>query len=180
MDFPDFDNDIQVNDDTTNHNHFGNNINDIYQVPSFPTNQDFGMGGVMNSMDWASPIDEEELKRQEARRVEEEERRNKLNEKIRRELEGKQENRQRAMEWTQRWEDQRQNNIKKKKEFNRLNEEEYLKNRETIKEGKTNPWDKVIENIQLKDGDHKGLRDVSRMKAVILQRKADFVNMKMK
>jgi hypothetical protein len=84
------------------------------------------------------------------------------------------------MEWTQRWEEQRQNNIMKKKEFNRLNEEEYLKNREAIKEGKTNPWDKVIENIQLKDGDHKGLRDVSRMKAVILQRKADFINMKMK
>jgi hypothetical protein len=138
------------------------------------------MQGGMNSMDWASPIDPEEQKRLDARKAEEDERRNKLNDKIRKELEGKQENRRDAAEWLQRWDELRQGNIAKKREFNKANEEEYLKNRELAKEGKTNPWDRVIENIQLKESDHKGQKDITRMKAVILQRKADFINMKMK
>ncbi len=177
MDFPDFENnDIQINDEDTNQNHYGN----IYQAPIYQQSTEYGIQGGMNSMDWASPIDPEEQKRLDARKAEEDERRNKLNDRIRKELEGKQENRRDAAEWLQRWDELRQGNIAKKREFNKANEEEYLKNRELAKEGKTNPWDRVIENIQLKESDHKGQKDITRMKAVILQRKADFINMKMK
>ena len=68
----------------------------------------------------------------------------------------------------------------KKKEINNTNEVEYLKQRAEKKERNINPWDKVISNIQLKEGEHKGVKDVSRMKHVILQRKTDFVQLKMK
>ena len=104
----------------------------------------------------------------------------KLSAKISKELEDKQNLSISAIEYLQRWEDQRANNTQKKQEYNRANEEEYLKQRELEKAGNINPWDKVIQNIQLKEGEHKGLRDVSRMRSVILQRKNDFVNLKMK
>lgn len=193
MEFPDFDNtnDIQIGDDNTPQNYNQNN-DDFYaqmgeseqnnNTPLYDNNNDGqGFSGGVNAMDWSSsPMDPEEQKRIDARREEEEERRNKINEKIRKELEDKQNTRKDAAEWLQRWEERRQGNIEKKREFNKANEEEFLKNREEAKKGNTNPWDKVIDHIQLKESEHKGIRDISRMKSVILQRKLDFVNMKMK
>lgn len=55
-----------------------------------------------------------------------------------------------------------------------------MNNRDLIKEGKKNPWEKVVENIEIKESDYKGTKDVSRMRAVILNRKGDFTQMKMK
>jgi hypothetical protein len=178
MDFLE-DNDIQINDDN-NFNFSQPNTNQavdfntLYsQVPQF-TQQAY------SPMDWSSPLDEEEQKRFELRRKEEDERRLKLNEKIRKEMEDKQQIREKGSEWLRNWSEQREDKVLKRKNFNRLNEEEYIKNRNIEKDEKTNPWDKVIENIQLKESEHKGQKDVSRMKAIILQRKADFVNLKMK
>ena len=53
-------------------------------------------------------------------------------------------------------------------------------NRNLIKDGKKNPWEKVVENIEIKESDYKGTKDVSRMRTVILNRKGDFTQMKMK
>ena len=62
-----------------------------------------------------------------------------------------------------------------------------MKNRKFEKEvnsclfkGKSNPWEKVVENIALKDSDYKGSKDVNRMKNVILTRKNDFVQLKLR
>ena len=183
MDFPEFgneenthnNNDIQIDEEPINH-FGGNNWSEPRQLRS-DVNY---MGSTEGTYDWGNSLDPEEQKRVEARRGEEEERRGKLSAKISKELEDKQNLRKRAIEYLQRWEDQRANNTQKKQEYNRANEEEYLKQRELEKAGNINPWDKVIQNIQLKEGEHKGLRDVSRMRSVILQRKNDFVNLKMK
>lgn len=48
-----------------------------------------------------------------------------------------------------------------------------------MKEGKKNPWEKVVENIELKESDYKGSKDVARMRSVILTRKSD-IQIKMK
>jgi hypothetical protein len=48
------------------------------------------------------------------------------------------------------------------------------------KEGKNNPWERVVENIEIRESDYKGTKDVSRMRTVILNRKGDFTQMKMK
>ena len=74
----------------------------------------------------------------------------------------------------------RENNIKKRHEFNIDNETDYLSTRDLIKDGKKNPWEKVVENIEIKESDYKGTKDVSRMRTVILNRKGDFTQMKMK
>jgi len=74
----------------------------------------------------------------------------------------------------------RESNLTTKKEFNINNEKEFVERRKEAKDGKINPWDKVVENIQLKESDYKGSKDVSRMRSVILTRKGDFINMTMK
>lgn len=179
MDFPEFDNDggdIVVNDENTNqnlnnnYNNFQYNENAFFTPNNNNTFEDFG----------ALSTDPEELKRINERKQEEEERRRKLNEKISKELEDKKFLREKAFKYLESWENERSTRINKKKEFNNTNEVEYLKQRAEEKEGNINPWDKVISNIQLKEGEHKGVKDVSRMKHVILQRKTDFVQLKMK
>lgn len=192
MDFPDFEdvNDIQINDkdnNTTNnidhqedkYNFTNTNDNHNEAVPAYNNmSTDVNYNNICQNNEWASPIDPEEEKRIEARRDEEKLRRDRLNEKIKKELEDKQDKRKQAVEWLQRWDERRHNDIEKKKEFNKSNEQEFIKNRTEAKDSNSNPWDKVIENIQLKESDHKGVKDISRMKNVILQRKSDFVNMK--
>ena len=161
-------------------NQFGGQNNQNFSQPMV-NNNIMDTGNTYNNMDWGvTSTDPEEEKRLAARQDEDNERRQKLNEKISKELQDKQDLRKEALEHLQRWEAQRSNNISKKKEFNKGNESEYLKQREGENSGNVNPWDKVIQNIQLKEGEHKGQRDITRMKAVILQRKNDFVNMKMK
>ena len=163
--------DIQINEDTS-----GGYRNDFYGDAPIQQNT-YSMG-----MEWGNTntYDPEEESRMNERKAEENERKKVLNERISKELDDKQKLRNEAFEYLQRFESQRSNNISKKKEFNRSNETEYLKQRSEEKAGNINPWDKIIENIQLKEGEFKGIRDISRMKAVILQRKNDFVQLKMK
>jgi len=37
-----------------------------------------------------------------------------------------------------------------------------------------NPWMKVIENIELKEADYKGTKDIFRMREIIITRKNDY------
>ena len=68
--------------------------------------------------------------------------------------------------------------LNKRQEFNKQNEIEFLENRKAVKEGKKNPWERVVENIEIKESDYKGTKDVSRMRSVILVRKGDMMKMK--
>ena len=192
MSFPDLgDNDIQISNDYQNTNtNYMNMNNDMFGGTDSTNlgggNLDGGftgknnMSGGMNYDMMVNMGSLEDQKRDEERRKEEDERRAKMNERMSKEQEDKQSDRLKAHEWLRNWEDQRHHNLAKKKHFNVSNEELFIKNREEAKQGKTNPWDKVIENIQLKESDYKGTKDISRMKSVILQRKSDFINMKMK
>jgi hypothetical protein len=68
--------------------------------------------------------------------------------------------------------------LAKRQEYNRSNETEFLENRQAVKEGKKNPWEKVVENIEIRESDYKGTKDISRMRNVILTRKGDMMKMK--
>ena len=103
-------------------------------------------------------LDEEEIKRQEQRMAEENERR------------------EEAMKFINEFEQKRQEEITKRKQINIKNEEDNLANRKLIKEGKKNPWENVVENITVKESEYKGTKDVSRMRNVILARKNDKLN----
>jgi hypothetical protein len=49
-----------------------------------------------------------------------------------------------------------------------------------IKDGNENPWDKVAQHIEVRESEYKGTKDVSRMRTVILTRKNDFTQLKLK
>ena len=72
----------------------------------------------------------------------------------------------------------RQNNLRKRQEFNKSNEVEFLENRKRIKDGKQNPWEKVAETVEIKESNYKGTKDISRMRNVIISRKSDIIKMK--
>jgi hypothetical protein len=60
--------------------------------------------------------------------------------------------------------------------LNVKNENDNKENKKLLKEGKLNPWEAVVENIDIKESDYKGTKDVNRMKEVIINRKNDNLN----
>ena len=68
----------------------------------------------------------------------------------------------------------RQEVIQKRKSENQKKEEENLENKKILTEGKINSWEIVVENIEMKDSEYKGNRDINRMREVIINRKNDF------
>ena len=118
-------------------------------------------------------LSEEEQKRIEARKLEEDERRKKIEEKINLELKLKNELKEKASAFLVDFEQKRLEAKKLKKKQNINDEENAKKEKELIKEGKKNPWEYVVQNIDLKDSDYKGSKDITRMKEVIIERKND-------
>ena len=118
-------------------------------------------------------LSEEEQKRIEARKVEADERRKKIEEKINLELKLKNELKEKASAFLVDFEQKRLEAKELKKKQNINDEENAKKEKELIKEGKKNPWEYVVQNIDLKDSDYKGSKDITRMKEVIIERKND-------
>ncbi len=128
---------------------------------------------MMNMMMNTNVLDEEEQKRIEEREKEQIERRKKIEEKIQYELKKKEELRQKAIEYLNDFQNQRQEEIEKRKNENLKKEQENLENKKLLKEGKLNSWENVAENIAMKDSEYKGSKDVKRMREVIINRKND-------
>ena len=137
------------------------------------TNQELNMNFMsMNNINSSPPkIDEEEQIRISDRKKEEEERKQKINEKIKKEEELRNEIRKKAAEYLVEFEQKRQENIALRRKA--LEE----KNSETnnIKSGESNSdsWQKINSNIDLKDSDYKGSKDVNRMREAMMNRKND-------
>jgi hypothetical protein len=137
---------------------------------------DYNWGGMGDSSAFPTQIvDQEEENRMLARKKEDDERRAKIVKKTSDEIRIKQEFRDKAREFLENFEQARNKNLQKRQQFNKTNEEEFLQMRKDMKEGKKNPWEKVVENIELKESDYKGSKDVTRMRSVILTRKSDIM-----
>ena len=121
-------------------------------------------------------VDEAEIQRQNDRMKEENERRQKIEEKMSLELKKKNELKEKAVEFINDFEKKRQEEIEIRKKVNLQNEQDNLNNRKLMKEGKKNPWEIVSDNISMKESEYKGTKDVSRMRSVIVSRKNDNVN----
>ena len=121
-------------------------------------------------------IDEAEMQRQQDRMKEENERRQKIEEKITLELQKKNELKEKAMQFINEFEEKRRNAIELRKKENVKNEEDFMNNKKMEKEGKKNPWEIVTDNITLKESEYKGSKDISRMRNVIVARKNDSIN----
>ena len=111
-----------------------------------------------------SPIDDEEQKRIMARQKEAEERREKINKKMQEEEEKRNEIRKKAAEYLIEYEEKRQEEIDKKRKILEENE----KNGNNTGGGSGDSWSKVKDNIDLKDSEYKGSKDVQRMREAML------------
>ena len=139
-------------------------------------NETLNMDFMMNNMNSQNPsgspqIDEEEQKRISDRQKEAEERRQKINEKIKKEEELRNEIRKKASEYMVEFEEKRQESIsKRRKELEQKNSEN---NTNTSGGNNSDSWERINSNIDLKDSDYKGSKDVQRMREAMMNRTND-------
>ena len=157
----------QVNNDNNVNN------NDPFQAPNNDVNNNQFPQVVQPPVE---QIDEAEIQRQQDRIKEENERRQKIEEKMSLEIQKKNELKEKAMQFINDFEEKRRNAIELRKKENVKNEEDFMNNKKMEKEGKKNPWEIVTDNITLKESEYKGSKDISRMRNVIVARKNDSIN----
>ncbi len=116
-------------------------------------------------------IDEEEQKRISDRQKEAEERKEKINQKIQKEAELRLEITKKAAEYLAEFETQRQEQIAKRRK--ELEEKEANPNKGDSTNGTADSWSKVSGNIDLKDSEYKGSKDVQRMREAMMHRQED-------
>ena len=115
--------------------------------------------------------DEEEQKRISERQKEAEERREKINKKIEQEEKMRNDIRQKAAEYLLEFEAKRQELIAKKRK--ELEEKELNRNKDNNPQGNSETWSKVSGNIDLRESDYKGTKDVQRMREAMMNRQQD-------
>ena len=145
------------------------NIMDMNFQPS-PQSQNTGMN-LNNLNNLNTKVDEEEIKRNEAREKEAQERRERINQKIQKEEELRSQILKKASEYMREFEAQRQENIAKRRKAL----EEKNNNINQNKEGGRNAdsWGRINSNIDLKDSEYKGSQDVQRMREAMMNRTND-------
>ena len=116
-------------------------------------------------------IDEEEQKRISDRQKEADERKQKINEKMKKEEELRNEIRKKASEYMVEFEEKRQENIAKRRK--ELEQKESENNTNTSGGNNADSWGRVNSNIDLKDSDYKGSKDVQRMREAMMNRTND-------
>jgi hypothetical protein len=116
-------------------------------------------------------IDEEEQKRISDRQKEADERKQKINEKMKKEEELRNEIRKKASEYMVEFEEKRQENIAKRRK--ELEQKESEKNTDSNGGNNADSWGKINSNIDLKDSDYKGSKDVQRMREAMMNRTKD-------
>lgn len=122
-------------------------------------------------------MDEEEIQRMELRKQEAEERAKKIREKMEYELKMKNQLREEAVEFMNKFHAEREERISRNRKNNQLKEENAKREKEELRglEGdKINHWEGVASKITLKEGDYKGSNDVTRMRQCIISRKNEF------
>ena len=129
------------------------------------------MGNLNFNMNMNSNVDEEEQKRIEAREKEALERREKINQKIQKEEALRSEIIKKASEYMIEFEQQRQENIAKRRK--ELEEKNNNINQNKAPENNADSWGRINSNINLKDSEYKGSKDVQRMREAMLNRTND-------
>lgn len=100
------------------------------------------------------------------------ERRAMLVDKERQEQEKKAETQQRAEKALGEWTAQRKDDIIQRRTQNKVEEESFNQSRMALN-ASGNPWEKVTGNIEVKEGNYQGSKDVSRMRQAIVSRRND-------
>jgi hypothetical protein len=140
----------------------------IYNTVEIPTNSLFSYNHQPDELFH----NEEEAIAAENRRLENEERIKKIRKKQEDEIKMKSDLRSKAFEFIQNFNDQRNRKRGENLKQNRINEGNYLEEKKSLKSA--NPWDRVVEHIDIKESNYKGVKDVSRMRETIIGRRNDY------
>jgi hypothetical protein len=124
-----------------------------------------------NNFDLPPKIDDEEQKRIADRKKEAEERKEKINQKIKKENELRQEIIKKAREYMVEFEEKRQERIAMKRK--ELEEKNSQTNQNKGGESNADSWGRINSNIDLKDSEYKGSKDVQRMREAMMNRTND-------
>ena len=124
-----------------------------------------------NNFDLPQKIDDEEPKRIADRKKEAEERKEKINQKIKKENELRQEIIKKAREYMVEFEEKRQERIAMKRK--ELEEKNSQTNQNKGGESNADSWGRINSNIDLKDSEYKGSKDVQRMREAMMNRTND-------
>ncbi len=119
----------------------------------------------------SSGVDEEEQKRIADRQREADERKEKIKEKMLKEEQLRNEIIQKAKKYLAEFEEERQENIAKKRKA--LEEKNSDINSSSEAKNNADSWGKVNSNIDLKDSEYKGSKDVQRMREAMMNRTKD-------
>ena len=134
-------------------------------------NMDFNMNSNIKMEQNSNPVDEAEQKRIADRKKEAEERQEKIKKKMEKEEELRNEIIKKAREYMIEFEEKRQENIaKRRKELEEKNSEV---NKNTGGGNNADSWGRVNSNIDLKDSEYKGSKDVQRMREAMMNRTND-------
>lgn len=166
----------QVAQDTTDDPFATNNNPQPEPQQNMPVALDFdSLGGPSIPMGTQSQnvkVDSEEEQRLLKRQEEAEMRRQKISKKIEEEERMRQEIRAKAREYLVEFEQKRQEDIAKKRQ--KLEEARNNGNsNQDGGQGTADSWAKVNDNIDLKDSEYKGTKDVQRMREAMMHRKED-------
>ena len=142
---------------------------DSNQKNDINLNMDFNMNS--NKDTFSHGIDEEEQKRIDDRKKEADERREKINQKMQKEMELRNEIIKKASEYLVEFEAKRQEEIAKRR---KANEEKNSEVNKKIEGGNNSEsWGRINSNIDLKDSEYKGSKDVQRMREAMMNRTND-------
>ena len=134
-------------------------------------NMDFNMNSNIKMEQNSNPVDEAEQKRIADRKKEAEERQEKIKKKMEKEEELRNEIIKKAREYMIEFEEKRQENIaKRRKELEEKNSET---NKNVGGGNNADSWGRVNSNIDLKDSEYKGTKDVQRMREAMMNRTND-------
>lgn len=100
------------------------------------------------------------------------ERRAMLVEKEKEEQQKKTETQRKAEEELRNWTEQRKEDIIQKRTQNKIEEESFNESRKALSMS-NNPWEKVTGNVDIKEGNYQGIKDVSRMRQAMISRRND-------
>ena len=138
---------------------------------SQPKTEPFQNMNLNNNMNFNPQVDDEEQKRIEAREKEAMERREKINQKIQKEEELRSQIKKKASEYMIEFEQNRQELIAKRRKA--LEEKNNNINQDKGPQNNADSWGRVNSNIDLKDSEYKGSKDVQRMREAMLNRTND-------
>ena len=83
-----------------------------------------------------------------------------------------QQRKQKGREDLQKWQADRQKQTELRRSNNKQSEVDFLNERKRLKDT-TNPWERVVSNVEINSSQYVGGADVSRMRQAMIARKSD-------